>query len=171
MSSYLNIYAHGRHDEVVYIGCYSRSSKIYEVFRDNGITGTSNEICQPVTKSDIHYLMAAVDNEIEEKTNNKKKEEKNKDLIGSWNNSVEEKMTALTEINDMINWYEEEISMLTTVRNTLILFEDIMDLHYNKEDTTIYAGIDARKPRFNKDGTFITDENCYKNYNDDEDED
>lgn len=69
--------------------------------------------------------------------------EKTKAEIGSWNNSVEEKMEALADINNDITENEE---LLESLKGATYFIEFLDAIRYNEEPCEIYMGIDADPP-------------------------
>lgn len=69
--------------------------------------------------------------------------EKTKAEIGSWNNSVEEKMEALADINNDITENEER---LEAFKEATYFIEFLDDIRYNEEPCEIYMGVEAVLP-------------------------
>lgn len=69
--------------------------------------------------------------------------EKTKAEIGSWNNSVEEKMEALADINSDITENEERLEGL---KEATYFIEFLDDIRYNEEPCEVYMGVEAEPP-------------------------
>ena len=144
MSSYIYFYIR-KNDDFIPIGEYSRSHNIYQNFNEYA----PYEAIQVITESTLISIRNSLMNDMNKMTQLIKENEDNKQLIASFNNSVEEKMTEINEINNNIEAAQEEYESLQYTIYYCDFLNDIIDTRKytdNEENQCIYVGIECYKP-------------------------
>ena len=138
MSAYIQFFIRSN-DNFIPIGYYSRNNTIYEYFQSyapwDAITVIGRDLL-----IDISQTIAKDRNLLNKNIDDAKKE---KQLIASFNNSVEDKLIAIAEYNQMIAAYEQELKELTFADCFVCVLDDILS---NNGNDCIYIGIEVGLP-------------------------
>lgn len=145
MSQYTHIFV--RHnDEFIELGCYSRSNKIAEIFNR---TAPYEKIAS-YTSADILDCVNEVREEIERYEVLKKSYQERLAQIPSFNNSIEDKMDAMTELQNGIVEIEDELTEYKYAKSVLLFLSHIadeyeMNVKYEgaKDQPRVYVGIEC----------------------------
>ena len=145
MSQYIQFFIRSNSDEFLPIGIFSRCNAIYDFFEK--YFNAPYEKIAAITMKDLMYLIEKIDNRIEVYNNRIVELEQKIKLITECNNSVEEKMIAVDEVNSDIKEYVEERNEFKWARNYVCSLEEIVDaIAYNDKyckDTYLYCGIEV----------------------------
>lgn len=143
MSSYVNFYIKNNKKNVyTYLFGYSRSSKTYEVFYETmGNNHNKEGYCNELTKEDLSYIINHINSEINTYKERCNEREQFNIQVGSWNNSIDEKLELINEGFEMIDFYKEEIEALTRAKVEYSLLLEIID--FNPDKAQLFAGIDC----------------------------
>lgn len=152
MSQYIEFYIKGK-NEYLPIGIFSRNNSIYRVMNESVDVPAYDKVA-PLK---VQHISLALKDVIDEKLGFKKRiaelEEK-KSLVATFNNSVEDKTTAIFNINEDIKSYEELIEEINVAIGYLTSLYDIIDaVRYVKDydvDNYIYCGIECENPNGNE---------------------
>lgn len=147
MSQYLNMYFKIG-DNYLSAGNFSRSSKMYELF----VNFVPYEDLLNITKTRIGFFIEEINEEMQSTKEDYDKNEKKKALIATFNNNVEDKMSAIEQIDETLSYLKEKIGEYTYVTNVLIYWNNLIDEEEwnNPEtdtDTILWGGIEARPPK------------------------
>lgn len=147
MSQYIHFYVRNNNNFLP-IGTFCRSSFIYSIVNRElnvpyekimALSGESIGTCLRAARHDLDLLKRRIENY-----------RKEKELIASFNNSVEDKLAAIDDINKMIEDDEYEISFLESAVgffNTLgIIYDDIKYEDNFDEKNYLYCGIECYRP-------------------------
>lgn len=144
MSSYMNFFVK-YNDVYAPIGSFSRNNTIYQVF--DRLYGK----IQPLTKNELEMVR----NTINTRKNELKEYEKNYDntikIIQNMNNSVDDKLLALSELANERKDLDFEIDDVIMAENFCNFLETILDETYNEDygldrDNYIYYGVEVSNP-------------------------
>ena len=148
MSSYLSFYLRKKGTDV-YVPLYSisRSNYLYQAFSDEfGIHLDENAMCSPISKADLNVLYRRLETQLCNYTNRITELENQLKEIGSWNNSVEEKLEAIAQRQEYIDGYKEEREYVNFAVATVSVFMSIEEEQYKPGHPILYAGIDGYAP-------------------------
>lgn len=142
MSSYVHVFLRVDTDTFIQIACDSRSSKLYYYLSGYAPYG------QIMYFSAEH--IASVKEKIEEDLSDYYKDidcyqARIKD-IGTWANSVEDKLEAVHDLSIRTLELEQEIDEIKALQIRLSVFEDMIDLDYYDEDAPmrqLWIGIEC----------------------------
>ena len=145
MSQYIQFFIRSNSDEFLPIGIFSRCNAIYNFFEK--YFNAPYEKIAAITMKDLRYLIEKIDNRIEVCNNRIVELEQKIKLITECNNSVEEKMIAIDEVNSDIKECVEERNEFEWTRSYICSLEEIIDaIAYNDKyckDTYLYCGIEV----------------------------
>lgn len=148
MSSYINFYLRKK-DTDVYTLLYSasRSHPIYQTFYEvMGSHLDQHDRCLPLTNADLTALHREAEKSVKIFTGLVEKAQKQIQDIATWNNSIDEKLEAVNELEARLESYREEIDWLNFTIDAFSMFICIADEQYNCPHPTLYAGIDGYNP-------------------------
>lgn len=141
MSSYVNFYLKDSKGNYSYLFGYSRSHMVYESFYHVMGYNKVNDYCGELTIEDCRYIREY----LKDKQNSNMREIEDHKValanIGSWNNTIKEKMEYMSDWQYSIKEYEEEIECCKFADNLYFILSDMLD--FNPNHITIYAGIDC----------------------------
>lgn len=147
MSQYIQFFIRSTSDEFLPIGVFSRCTSIYHFFNEY-LNAPYGRIAA-VTMKDILYVVDKVKDRIEVYEDRVVELERKIKLITECNNSVEEKMEGIDEVNREINEYVEEKNELKWTRDYICSLEEILSaIAYDDkycQDTYLYCGIECRE--------------------------
>lgn len=145
MSSYVNFYLR-INDLFVPIGSYSRNSKMYQTMYHYCPYGK----IKALTKENLYEI---INNDLETRIQNIKDfraaDEKRCEMIMQANNTLEEKMEAISDIMSGFDEMDTDIEELSFSADTLRVFSNIIEeFSYNNQFSNdynhyLYAGIEA----------------------------
>ena len=143
MSSYVNFYIKNNKKNVyTYLFGYSRSSKIYEAFYETmGCNRNDDGYCNELTKEDLIAIRSYIKDELARDKKSKADREQFMSQIGSWNNSVEDKLELINECREFINYLEEDIEALISAQTVYGVLYEMID--FNPDKSQLFAGIDC----------------------------
>jgi len=134
MSAYTNFYIKNGEDYIA-IGSYSRNSYVAIAF-DREAPWDEGRVLTP---NIIKVVRASVKDSIQlAKDNITALRERKKD-VATFENTVDEKIDALQNIDSDINRWEEEVDSYTWVMNYCQFLEDIYDPYMNEEIEIIFG--------------------------------
>lgn len=138
MSQYIEFYI--KKSEFTLIGNFTRSSKIFKIL---GEFVPCYSVVSPLSVTQLNLARENARTEIEIYRNNIKDLEKQINIIGTFNNSISEKMDLINDINHDIRLYKEEIEELSQTINYFNFLNYIIE--YNEEGI-LYCGIECELP-------------------------
>ena len=122
MSQYLNIYIRCN-DTFMPLMSFSRSTTMYQAFNDTYVPyGKIKQITEAQVANVKESLTVSTNN----MRNIRKKREEEKSLIATFNNSAEEKLSLIEDLNMSIDEIDEELEELATAMAMLRVFDDIL---------------------------------------------
>lgn len=134
MSQYISFYLRCE-DKFLPLMSFSRSTTLYQAFND---TYVPYGHIKPVTH---HQLMLVAESLSNSESNMRQilvRREAEKALIPSFNNSTDEKLEAIEELDESIYEIKEELSSIEAAKTTVGVFADIIDeAKYHKDEATI----------------------------------
>ena len=147
MSQYLNMYFKIG-DNYLSAGNFSRNSKMYELF----VNFVPYENLLNITKTRINFLIDEMSQEVQSTKEEYDKNEKKKALIATFNNSVDDKISAINYIDETMSYLKEKIVEYTYITDVLIYWNNLIDeAEWNNPkidvDTILWGGIEARPPK------------------------
>lgn len=134
MSQYVNFYARHKGGQFVPIADYTRSTRVYQEMVSQIPYGK----LKLLKREEIRDIVARIRAGKEFSTSQIDKCNKKIELIAKMNNSLEEKLDAIDELEENISEYEEELLEFESFATELFF---IANMTYN--DIEIYAGIEA----------------------------
>lgn len=147
MSQYIQFFIRSNSNEFLPIGVFSRCDAIYGFYEE--YLNAPYEKIAAITMKDLIYLIGKFDERIETYNERIIKLEQKIKLIVKCDNSVEEKMLAIDEVNSDIKEYVEERDELKQARDYTCSLEEIIDaIAYNDnycQSTYLYCGIEVRE--------------------------
>lgn len=134
MSQYISFYLRCE-DKFLPLMSFSRSTTLYQAFNDTYVPyGT----IKPVTQ---HQLMLVTESLSNSESNMRQilaRREEEKALIPSFNNSTNEKLGAIEDLNESIDEINEELECIAAAKNTVGVLSDILDeAKYHKDEASI----------------------------------
>ena len=150
MSQYLNIYIRCN-DTFMPLMSFSRSTTMYQAFNDTYVPyGKIKQITEAQVANVKESLTVSTNN----MRNIRKKREEEKSLIATFNNSAEEKLSLIEDLNISIDEIDEELEELAAAMAMLRVFDDILEsARYNSDDEltcqsfkdkqVLYCGIES----------------------------
>ena len=146
MSEYMTFFIRRDSDNFVPLFTFSRSCKIYQRFQHE----VPYEKVSALSYSVLSDALNGLHDFIIQCKDNIRKLEYEKTFVASFNNSVEEKMEALSDIKELIAENEEDIRDTERAYYSVLALIDIVDeIAYNPaydKDRYIYAGIEVCDP-------------------------
>ena len=150
MSSYVNFYIKTKNNDYCSIASLSRNNPEYEYIQDLIPYGKNI----PLTESLVNEVLKNIQAEQNHYDSTIKEYNYRKQLVVQMNNSVEEKMEQIYEIDSDIREVNEIHNELTRAYYFYTFFLNIFDEaeYYEKMDKNncVYVGIDAADPRDKK---------------------
>lgn len=147
MSSYVNFYIrNGKTNSITYLFGFSRSNYIYEAFYDTlGANRNNDGYCDVLGSDDIVIISENLHEQ--ERKYNALIEQYNNTIneIGSWNNSVEEKIEETFKLKSDIKSIKEELEQVEHAISLYSLLDEMQN--YNPDNAIILAGIDCYASR------------------------
>lgn len=151
MSSYIQFFMR-RGDEFIPLMTYSRSNTIYQIFEHI----LPWEKIKAISYDTISEKIAECNSLVSKNEEKIKELNQKKTLVASFNNSVEEKMQVLFDIDEAIEEYNEDIAMGNRAAYICIFLQDLMEeVMYGEESEKydkneyIYGGYEVRTPTLN----------------------
>lgn len=148
MSQYIEFYIKGK-NEYLPIGIFSRSNSIYRVMSES----VNVPVYDKVVPLKVQHISLALKDATDEKLRFEKRIaelREEKALVATFNNSVEDKTTAIFNINEDIKSYEELVEEINAAIGYLTSLYDIIDaVRYMKDydmDNYVYCGIECENP-------------------------
>lgn len=148
MSSYIQFFMR-RGDEFIPLMTYSRSNTIYKIFEHI----LPWEKIKAISYDSLSAKIAQCNSLVSENEEKVKELNQKKTLVASFNNSVEEKMEALSDIDEAIEEYNEDIAMGNRAAYICIFLQDLIEeIMYDEEpkkydkDKYIYGGYEVGTP-------------------------
>lgn len=143
MSSYVNFYLRVN-DSFAPIGSYSRSSEMYQMMQ----TRCPYEKIAALTSSDLLDVIHEFENKINRMKEVRKADEKRCEMIMQANNSLDEKLQAIEDIEsnftDMDDYIEENQFAADTLRVFCHMIDEFRYTDFSNDfNHCIYAGIEA----------------------------
>lgn len=144
MSSYVNFYLR-INDLFVPIGSYSRSSEMYQIMDHYCPYGK----IKPLTKDSLYKIINDLEDRKQKIKDFRIANEKRCDMIMQANNTIEEKMEAISSIMSGFNDMDTDIEELSFSADTLRVFSNMIEeFSYNNKFSNdcnhyLYAGIEA----------------------------
>ena len=140
MSQYLFFYIRTPDDKFVCLGDHSSSS---DIFRYARIKAWEKII--PISEEWISDRVGTIDADIERCRKKIVELEKKKFLVGSFENTVDEKMEGIKTIENEISEIQEEIDFITIARDYFVFLGWIIDIAPTGTDSDnyIYAGLEV----------------------------
>ena len=141
MSSYVNFYIKDKKTKSVsYLTGYSRSSYAYNLFYETlGCNRDKDGYCAELSSEDLSNIREEASKQIRNYEKMIANYEKVKKEIGQWNNTIEEKLSALTEYESSILEAKEELEYMVFAENFYCVLQHILET----DETVILAGIDC----------------------------
>ena len=145
MSAYIQFFI--RNDETFLpIGTYCRSSAIYQAFDEYIPWEKVRAISEPL----LRKVYSNVTEDIQHHKEQIEKIKEHRAFIATFNNTLEEKMEMLENVESMLYEYEEGLDDLERVKSYIHFLEDIIEsveyeTHIN-ENAYLYAGIEVGNP-------------------------
>ena len=147
MSSYVNFYIrNGKTNSITYLFGFSRSNYIYEAFYDIlGANRNKEGYCDVLGSDDIVIISGNLHEQ--ERKYNALIDQYNNTIneIGSWNNSVEEKIEEIFKLKSDIKSIKEELEQIEHAISLYSLLDEMQN--YNPDNAIILAGIDCYASR------------------------
>jgi len=140
VSSYIDFFIRSKSNDLCPIGDFSRNSVIYSLFEVLVPFGEA----EPISKQTVFDAQKELENRKEAEEILLKENEELLNKISTFNNSVEEKISAIYDQQDVINEIKETITEYNYTNNYLQTLLDIIDTQpVENEDKYIYAGIEV----------------------------
>lgn len=147
MSSYLHFFLRDN-DKFLPIGTYGRGSELYQAFND----AVPYAKIAPITNAVLDSIKDDLRSSIEGSRAEERRIEDRIQLISSFNNSVEEKIEALYNLDDYLVEAREDVEAKNLAMAFISFLYDILDeALYGCEgidpEAYIYAGIECGDPK------------------------
>lgn len=143
MSSYVNFYIrNGKTKSITYLFGFSKSNYIYEAFYDTlGANINKAGYCDVLGSDDIVNISSNLHDQ--ERKYNALIDQYNSTIneIGSWNNSVEEKIEETFKLKSDIKSIREELEQIEHAISLYSLLDEMQ--RYNSDNAIVLAGIDC----------------------------
>ena len=133
MSSYMHFFARSDHDDFIQIDCFSRNNTIYRKITE--VITVPYEKIDLVRKEGFRECANIAQGYIELIKDRMKQTQKRIELIGTFNNSVSEKIEAVNYYSDSLLEDEQELDENIFAQNFFIMLQNIQ--------APIYVGIDC----------------------------
>ena len=145
MSAYMSFFI--RNDEAFMpIGSYCRSSVIYRTFDEYIPWEAIRALNEPLLNKVYGFVVDDINNHKQQI----EKIKEHKAFIATFNNSVEEKMEMLDDVESMLHEYEQGLSDLEFVKHYIFFLQDIIEdvefLEHIDENAYLYCGIEIGSP-------------------------
>lgn len=145
MSQYLEIYVKSKEDNFTYLDAFSRSAFMYRLFNED--VGAPYEKVRKMTKARLQEAIEIGTGYLQGIIDRKKKQEDTLQLISSFNNSVDEKMEAIYEHQEILEEYDESIVEWEWTMNYLrVLLNMVESMSYEGNKAGLYYGIEVGNP-------------------------
>ena len=144
MSQYIEFFVKSKEDNFTCIDAYSRSNLIYRLLSDdmNVPYGKVKKITSAFLKEALNILEGYRKNTIERQEN----EKENINRIASFNNSAQEKIDLIYEIQEILDEYQASLDEMDAAMWFLRIMLSIVDnLEYEK-DAGLYCGVEVGRP-------------------------
>lgn len=146
MSEYMTFFIRRDTENFVPLFTFSRSCKIYQRFQHE----VPYEKVSALSYNALNDALNGLHDSIIQYKDHIRKLKDEKTFVASFNNSVEEKMAALCDIEEVIAENEEDIRDAERAYYSILALTDIIDeIAYNPaydKDRYIYAGIEVCDP-------------------------
>ena len=145
MSQYLEFYVKSKEDNFTYLDAFSRSTCMYRLLNED--IGAPYEKVRKMTKARLQEAIGIGSDYLQSITERKKKQEDTLQLISSFNNSVDEKMEAIYEHQEILEEYDDSITEWEWTLNYLrVLLNMVENMSYEESKTGLYYGIEVGSP-------------------------
>jgi len=145
MSQYLEFYVKSKEDNFTYLDAFSRSTSMYRLFNED--VGAPYEKVRKMTKARLQEAIEIGTGYLQGVNDRKKKQEDTLQLISSFNNSVDEKMEAIYEHQEILEEYDESIVEWEWAMNYLrVLLNMVESMSYEGNEAGLYYGIEVGNP-------------------------
>ena len=145
MSQYLEIYVKSKEDNFTYLDAFSRSTSMYRLLNED--IGAPYEKVRKMTKARLQEAIGIGSGYLQSIIERKKKQEDTLQLISSFNNSVDEKMEAIYEHQEILEEYDDSITEWEWTLNYLrVLLNMAENMSYEESKTGLYYGIEVGSP-------------------------
>lgn len=146
MSSYMYFYikSHGR---FIRIGCFSRNSPIYRTFDEDNLAPYSS--VSPIRYDHLQLLLDSIEHDIQRYKEMRSKEYKMIEYVKTFNNSLEEKESAISDhLNSISSWDECIEEFIEAHGWALSLLRILQSIEYTDLDMEdyLYVGIECSNP-------------------------
>lgn len=140
MSSYINFFVKSKSNDLCPIGDFSRNTILYKVFKDKVPFG---EVVS-ISKQTILDVQEELKTQREAEEITLKEKSELLDKISTFNNSIDDKLLAICDTQDIINDIKYSIDEINYAYNyTATLLEIIDTQPVENENNYIYAGIEV----------------------------
>ena len=145
MSAYIQFFI--RKDEAFMpIGSYCRSSAIYQAFDEYIPWEAIKALNEPL----LDKIYGLVVDDINHHKEQIEKIKEHRAFIATFNNSIDEKMEMLENVEAMLHEYEEGLASLERVKAYICFLKDIIEdvtfTEHIDENAYLYAGIEIGSP-------------------------
>lgn len=151
MSQYMQFFIRCE-DKFVPLYSYSRSSNVYGALLNTNASVPYGKIV-PVTDQMLQEALKLIGNGIDNTNRFKAEYLQDKEAVHQFNNTVDDKLSALRNIMSSIDELDEELEDAEDSKHVIMLFEDILEsakyrgddcpLADYTENTVLYAGIEV----------------------------
>ena len=148
MSSYMSFFIRGIDDTFYPIGTYCRNTAIYELFEE-ACFGAWEKI-NPVSIDSINYARHIIETEIQNWEMAIASLKLDRDMIPSFNNSLEDKLEALEDYRIKIKDYEGRLKEVEEAKSFCYFLEEIINERLYADDVNgadpnkyLYCGIEV----------------------------
>lgn len=142
MSSSIHVFLRVNEDTFAQVGCGSGSTKIYHYISSWAHYGCIKEL----SPNAIARIRERANDDLNDYKRIIEQYQNQIETIGTWNNSVDDKLEAIYDINRSIKELQQEIDEINAFFVQLNLFEDMIDMDYYDEDKPmreLWVGIDC----------------------------
>ena len=145
MSQYLEIYVKSKEDNFIYLDAFSRSTFMYRLFNED--VGAPYEKVRKMTRARLQEAIEIGSGYLQGAIERKKRHEDTLQLISSFNNSVNEKMEAIYEHQEILEEYNESITEWEWTMNYLRVLASMAEsMSYEGSKAGLYYGIEVGAP-------------------------
>lgn len=143
MSSYVNFYLK-KDNTWAMLATFSRNTDQYKVIQHEVPFGK----LVPLKPRIMSEVFATLSEELENRKKSKERNVKEIDIIAAMPNPIEEKLEAIYQCHNSVEWAEDEIESLTAAKHFYSTIAEIIDTGEwcYKTDEYVWAGIEAGPP-------------------------
>ena len=144
MSQYIQFFIKSLKGEFLPIGNFSRNCSIFTAFEEFNVP---YEKVAPVTVKDLAYVKNGLEKKIQEVDQKVLEVEKTITIIAGCNNSIEDKLNEIRDLNSEIEEWLNIKAELESSKNYISSLEEIIDSIYwdndYNEEKYLYCGIEV----------------------------